>query len=56
MQLVGDIQDTDLQRRFLELARQLAEAAEPSQTPALRSQSKACPLPLACRSVTLDRG
>ena len=33
MQLAGDIQDIDLQQRFLELARQLAEAAEPAQTP-----------------------
>jgi hypothetical protein len=33
MQLAGDIQDIELQKRFLELARQLAEAAEPAQTP-----------------------
>ena len=32
MQLVGEIQDIELQQRFLELARQLAEAAEPTQT------------------------
>ena len=35
MELVGDIQNPDLQRRFLELARQLTAAAEPAPTPAL---------------------
>jgi len=33
LQLAGDIQDVELQKRFHELARQLAEAAEPTQTP-----------------------
>ena len=35
MELVGAIQDTALQRRFLELARQLTAAAEQAPTPAL---------------------
>ena len=35
MELVGVIQDPAVQRRFLELARQLTAAAEPAPTPAL---------------------
>ena len=35
MYLVGDILDPDLQRHFLELARQLTAAVEPAPTPAL---------------------
>jgi hypothetical protein len=35
MQLVGDIQNPDLQRHFLELARHLTAAAESTATPAL---------------------
>jgi hypothetical protein len=34
MQLVGDIKTPDLQRHFLELARQLTAAAEPAAVPA----------------------
>jgi len=34
MQLVGDIQNLELQQHFLELARQLTAAAEPVPTPA----------------------
>ena len=45
--LVGDIQDPDLQRHFLELARQLTAAAESVPTPALATQSEAGRLPLA---------
>lgn len=35
MELVGAIQDSALQRRFLELARQLTAVTEPAPTPAL---------------------
>jgi hypothetical protein len=33
MQLVGDVQNFNLQKRFLELARQLTAVAEPAPTP-----------------------
>lgn len=39
MQLVGKIQDGNLQRRFLELARQLTAAAEPASASALATSS-----------------
>ena len=35
MELVGAIQHPDLQRRFLELARQLTAVTEPAPTPSL---------------------
>ena len=47
MQLVGKIQDGNLQRRFLELARQLTAAAEPASASRSRLELKPDALPLA---------